>query len=110
MGKSVKLQNDIYIDGSTIYPKLNYSNDTAADSFQNLLKNKLDWCIQYIKIPIPGMTFINGGWQGIMFGFGVYSKINAYTYQLVWFSASYIGYVMKYNSNYTYKKVDFSNI
>ena len=110
MAKSIRLKNNVFLDSSSIYPKLNNYNESSGTSTTNLLKNKLDWCIANIKIGEQGITFINGGWSQNSFGFGLFSKI-ANVYQLIYFDENFIGYCAKlWNNNYIYKKIDMNNI
>lgn len=110
--KSIKLKNDILLE--SVFPKLDTYNDTAGDSFCNMMKNKIDYCIQNIKLKTNGMTFINGGYRGHQFGLGLFSKSqisgNNYYYQLVWFTHNRICYCNKNGNDYSYKKIDFGNM
>ena len=97
-----------YTDGTNVYSdelttkQLTSFNDTSGSDWKVMLKNKLDWCISNITTTKSYLqTFINGGWQGNMFGLGMFSKINS-TYQLVWFSGTGTYYVLKYGSSYSY--------
>lgn len=84
---------------------LDLFNDTSGSDWQTMMKNKLDYCINNINTSKNNaMSFINGGWSGNNYGFGIFSKIGTSSYQLVWFSnIGYTYYVQKYNNNYTYK-------
>lgn len=84
---------------------LDLFNDTSGSDWQAMMKNKIDYCISNISTSKNNaMAFINGGWSGQNYGFGIFSKIGTASYQLVWFSnIGYTYYVQKYNNNYTYK-------
>ena len=85
-------------------------NDTSGSDWKVMLKNKIDWCISNITTTKSYLqTFINGGWQGQMFGLGMFSKINS-TYQLIWFSGTGTHYVLKYGTTYTYYRSLFSSV
>ena len=77
-------------------------NDTSGSSWKEMMKNKLDYCINNIDLPATGETFINGGWSGQEYGTGLYSKLSG-AYILVWFSMKGNYLVRKFNNNYTYK-------
>ena len=101
MAKSIKLKNDVYLDGGSINPKLDLFNDTSGNDWKDFLKNKIDFCIANINTNKQNaQTFINGGWQGVTYGFGIFSKVGT-VYQLVWHS--YIGtYYCRKNDDGTY--------
>ena len=95
--KKVVLQDDYY-------------NDTAGTSWQDMMKNKIDYCINNgFVYGTNGMCFFNGGWSGVNYGFGIFSKIGA-MYQLVWYSTDGIYFCRKdgiYNT-YLYRYVTFN--
>ena len=56
-------------------------DDTSGSTWQDMMKNKLDYCISNIGgTRGTQQAFINGGWSGVNFGFGIFSKIGL-TYQ-----------------------------
>ena len=81
-------------------------NDTSGSDWETMLKNKLDWCISNITTTqTKYQTFINGGWQSVRLGFGIFSKIDN-SYQIIWISQNEICYCLKTNNTYTYRKQD----
>ena len=84
--------------------RLDMFNDTSGSNWQDMMKNKIDYCISNIDASKTSLeTFINGGWSGVNFGFGIFSKIGT-TYQLVWTSSDATYYCRKLgNGNYVYK-------
>lgn len=94
--KKVEVSTDI------INPNLDLFNDTSGSDWKTMLKNKIDYCISNINTSKQNMeTFINGGWSGVNYGFGIFSKIGA-VYQLTWFTNDGYKYVRKLNSTYSY--------
>ena len=94
--KKIEVKTDI------INPNLDLFSDTSGSDWQTMMKNKLDYCISNINTSKENMeTFINGGWSGINYGFGIFSKIGT-TYQLIWHSDYGSYYVRKIGSNYDY--------
>lgn len=81
-------------------------NDTSGSTWQDMMKNKLDYCVANINTTKTNIeTFINGGWSGVNYGFGVFSKIGT-VYQLVWYSTDGIYYCRKLgNGNYDYRNI-----
>lgn len=77
--------------------RLDMTNDTSGANWQDMMKNKLDYCINNINTTKENVeTFINGGWYGVNYGFGVFSKLgSANAYQLVWFSSNATYYCRK---------------
>lgn len=102
------LANDNGEERVNLQSSLNMFNDTSGSTWQNMMKNKIDYCISTIDTNRYNVeTFINGGWNGVNYGFGAFSKIGT-TYQLVWVSSSNTYYCRKLgNGNYDYK--DMSN-
>lgn len=75
--------------------RLDMFDDTSGATWQDMMKNKLDYCISNIDTSKTNLeTFINGGWSGVNYGFGVFSKTGP-TYQLVWFSSNATYYCRK---------------
>ena len=90
--------------------RLDMIDDTSGANWQDMMKNKLDYCINNINTTKTNIeTFVNGGWYGRNYGFGVFSKLlNAY--QLVWFSSDGIYYCRKIdNGVYEYKNILWTN-
>ena len=84
-------------------------NDTSGSTWQDMMKNKLDYCTANINTTkVNTETFVNGGWSGVNFGFGVFSKLGN-TYQLVWFSSEGIYYCRNVAGNYDYKNILWTN-
>lgn len=92
------------INGDIYNNALDLFNDTSGNTWQEMMKNKIDYCIANINTSKTyAMAFINGGWQGVDFGFGIYSKIGTMN-QLVFYTFSNI-YHCRYDSltgNYAY--------
>lgn len=83
-------------------PNLNLFSDTAGSDWQTMMKNKIDYCINNIDTTKYNKeTFINGGWSGVNYGFGIFSKIET-TYQLVWHSQIGTLYCRRIGSTYVY--------
>ena len=93
-----------------INKSLTLYNDTSGSDWQTMLKNKLDYCINNINTSrTNAQAFLNGGWSGVMYGLGIFSKIDisgiGTTYQLMWVSQDGIYYCIKSSAGvYTYKK------
>lgn len=83
---------------------LDLFNDTSGSDWQAMMKNKIDYCISNINTSKNNaMAFINGGWSGQNYGFGIFSKIGT-VYQLIWFSNyGYSFFARKIGNNYDYK-------
>lgn len=95
--------NDISITNHV----LDLFNDTSGSTWQDMMKNKLDYCVANINTTKTNIeTFINGGWSGANFGFGIFSKIGT-VYQLVWYSSNATYYCRKMG-NGTYQYTDMS--
>lgn len=97
-----------YIDtnlnvGKDIYnTNIDLFSDTSGSSWKDMMKNKLDYCVSNMKTSKQNMeTFINGGWSGVEYGFGLFSKIGT-VYQLTWFTNNGYRYVRKIGSTYSY--------
>lgn len=109
MAKSIKLKDNIYIDGSAICPNLDMFQDTIGTNWQDMMKNKIDYCIANINTNKSIFeTFINGGWAGVVYGFGFFSKIGNF-YQLLWFSNRGTYYCNYNGINYEYKILNGNN-
>ena len=97
----------------TLNNTLDMINDTSGSDWQEMMKNKLDYCINNINTTKENVeTFINGGWSGRNFGFGVFSKLrNTYqnTYQLVWFSSDGIYFCRNVFGTYDYRSILWTN-
>lgn len=90
------------IDTDIINPNLDLFNDTSGSDWKTMIKNKLDYCISNIKTSKENIeTFINGGWSGVEYGFGIFSKIGT-TYQLMWHTKNGYCYVRKVGNIYDY--------
>lgn len=99
------LANDNGEDKINLQSSLNMFNDTSGSYWQDMMKNKLDYCIDTIDTNRNNAeTFINGGWYGVNYGFGIFSKIGN-TYQLVWFSSNATYYCRKIGNNYDYTNI-----
>lgn len=112
MGGDLTLTSgDITLTSGDLYSNaIDMYNDTSGTDWKTLLKNKLDYCVDNINTSkTNAQVFINGGWSGVMYGFGIFSKINisgiGTTYQLMWISQDGIYYCIKSSAGvYTYKK------
>lgn len=94
--KSLEVEGDIYNRALDMF------NDTSGSDWKTMMKNKIDYCIQNIDTTKSNaQAFVNGGWSGVNYGFGLFSKIGNF-YQLVWFSKDYTYYCRK-NTNGTYE-------
>ena len=74
--------------------------DTSGSNVKEMLRNKLQYC----KDTIPEThieTFVNGGWSGVNFGFGFYSRYGT-TYHLLWYSTFGIFMIRQIGNNYEY--------
>ena len=104
--------NDIVVSqnnsniGLTLVDRLDMNNDTSGANWQDMMKNKLDYCIANINTTKTNIeTFINGGWSGVNYGFGVFSKLGD-TYQLMWTSSNAMYYCRKLSNNtYQYTNI-----
>ena len=92
------------------FKELDMFNDTSGSDWQAMMRNKIDYCIDNINTSKESTSaFINGGWSGVNYGFGIFSKIGT-VYQLKWFSSNSTYYVRKIGSSYSYyneNDVDF---
>lgn len=89
--------------------KLDMIDDTSGSNWQDMMKNKIDYCISNIDTSKTNIeTFINGGWYGVNFGFGIFSKTGN-TYQLVWYSTDGIYYCRNVAGNYDYRNILWTN-
>lgn len=94
--KKINVKTDI------VNPNLDLFSDTSGSSWKDMMKNKLDYCVSTMKTSKQNMeTFINGGWSGVNYGFGIFSKIGT-AYQLTWFTNDGYKYVRKIGSTYSY--------
>ena len=85
--------------------RLDMINDTSGATWQDMMKNKLDYCVANINTTKENVeTFINGGWSGVNFGFGIFSKLGT-TYQLVWYSSDGIYYCRNVFGTYDYRNI-----
>lgn len=121
MSNSFKYKNNNYLDSSGIVKnreilnqylnrKIEYFNDTTATNINELLRNKMDLCSQQCQNETKCQMFINGGWSGKNYGFGMYSKIDG-CQQLIWICTDGIYFCRKIGNIYdSYKKVSFTNI
>lgn len=75
--------------------RLDMMNDTSGSDWKDMMKNKIDYCISNIDTSKTNLeTFINGGWSGINYGLGIFSKIGN-VYQLLWTSRDATYYCRK---------------
>lgn len=89
--------------------RLDMINDTSGSNWQDMMKNKLDYCINNINTTKTNIeTFINGGWYGRNYGFGVFSKLGA-AYQLVWYSTDGIYFCRNVSGTYEYRSILWTN-
>ena len=93
---------NLKVDTDIINQAFNLFNDTPGSDWKTMLNNKLEYCINNIHTNENNyMQFINGGWSGVNYGHGIFSKIGS-VYQLSWLSSFGIYYVRKINDSYTY--------
>ena len=115
-----EIENDMQVNGNlyladengeeriNLQSSLNMFNDTSGSNWQDMMKNKLDYCISTIDTNRYNVqTFINGGWNEVNYGFGVFSKIGN-TYQLVWFSSENIYYCRNMAGTYDYRNLSWT--
>lgn len=90
--------------------ELDMIDDTSGSTWQEMMKNKLDYCVSTIDTNRNNVeTFINGGWYAVNYGFGIFSKLGN-IYQLVWYSTDGIYYCRKLdNSTYDYRNILWTN-
>lgn len=95
--------NNIENGIKSIDDKFLLSNDTAGSTWQELAKNKLDYCIANFNTSnTDDICFINGGWQGVEYGYGIFSKLGN-IYQLTFYYLDAIIYARKLdNGTYQY--------
>ena len=105
--KVSQTNNDISLN---LVDRLDMFNDASGANWQDMMKNKLDYCINNINTTKTNIeTFINGGWNGVNYGFGVFSKTEN-IYQLIWFSSNATYYCRKLgNGNYEYKDMSITD-
>ena len=102
---SQSITGDLTVSGDITNHVLDLFNDTSGSNWQDMMKNKLDYCINNINTTkVNAETFINGGWNGVNYGFGIFSKTGD-TYQLVWFSSNATYYCRKIGNNYDYTNI-----
>ena len=102
-------RNNFVVNGELKEPNLDAFNDTSGTDWIDMMKNKINWCISNITSSTGYKeTFINGGWSGVEYGFGLFSKINNLCYQLVWFSTRGIFYMRKIGTEYNYGRSDLT--
>lgn len=104
---SQSITGDLTVSGDITNHVLDLFNDTSGSNWQDMMKNKLDYCINNINTTKTNLeTFINGGWSGVNYGFGVFSKIGT-VYQLIWFSSDDIYYCRKLGGEtYNYRNIN----
>ena len=92
--------------GLKLVDRLDMIDDTSGANWQDMMKNKIDYCINNINTTKTNVeTFINGGWSGVNYGFGIFSKIGN-LYQLIWISINDIYYCRKSgDGNYDYRNI-----
>lgn len=107
------ISSDMTINGNlTVNQDINNNalsmfNDTPGNTWQDFLKNKLDYCVANINTSKENIeSFINGGWYGHNYGFGIFSKIGD-VYQVIWFGNFGIYYCRKISNQYEYKQIEF---
>jgi hypothetical protein len=99
---NISTTGSLDVSGEIINPNLDMFNDTSGNSWSEMMKNKIDYCINNIKVTSTNKVVpINGGWSGVNYGFGLFSKIGE-IYQLIWFSNNVIRYCRKSGSTYEY--------
>lgn len=107
---SQSITGDLTVSGDITNHVLDLFNDTSGSDWKDMLKNKIDYCISNINTTKTNIeTFINGGWSGVNYGFGILSKLGN-VYQLVWYSTDGIYYCRKLdNGVYDYRSILWTN-
>lgn len=83
--------------------------DTIGTDWKNFLKNKIDFAIANMdNTKTNTSAFINGGWAGHNYGFGICGKINI-NYLLVWYSSYGTYYCLFDGTNYNYAILNGNN-
>lgn len=99
--------SSLEVDGDLYNNSLDLFNDTSGSTLKEMMKNKIDYCINNVGTNKSNFqVFINGGWSGRMFGFGLFSKIGSF-YQLTWTCEQGTYYIMKNGSNYSVRGTGF---
>lgn len=89
--------------------RLDMIDDTSGANWQDMMKNKIDYCINNINTTKENVeTFINGGWSGVNYGFGVFSKLGD-VYQLIWTSSDATYYCRKLGGG-TYQYTNITGV
>lgn len=111
MNKSIKLNDNTYLDSSCVVDNrtpltddlklLKSFNDTKGADYKEMLRNKIEYCKTIVANKSRAQMFLNGGWSGINYGFGIYSKIGT-IHQIVWFSSFGIHFCSVVGDTYKY--------
>ena len=90
----------------TLNNMLDMFNDTSGSDWKEMMKNKIDYCIDNINTTkTNAQTFINGGWYGVNYGLGMFSKTGP-AYQLIWISSDATYFCRKLGDNtYLYTNI-----
>lgn len=93
--------------------KLSEKLDTYEDSFGNDIYALLNAKLNLVSTKLSGVTngtmFLNGGWSGTDYGFGIGSKIDN-VIQVTMFFSDGIYFARLSNNQYKYRKVAFQNL
>lgn len=119
MSKSIKFKNNNYLDSSSITHNKHQLNDllnkhffghedTSGAEIKEVLRKKMEYGSNLCTKEYETVMF-TGGWQGINFGFSIFSKEKE-TKHLVWISVRGV-YICRYtDGNYEYKTLSWSNL
>lgn len=95
-----KINGNLEVTNEIINKYFDTFNDTSGTDWQDMIKNKIDSAISnYNSSKTNTNGFIGGGWQGVNYGFGIYSKAGN-QHMLIWFSSNHIYYCRKDGNNY----------
>ena len=103
------ISGGLTVSGDITNKSLDLYNDTSGADWKAFLKNKIDYCVANMDTtkPVTSM-FINGGWAGVTFGNGIFTKINN-IYTLTWFAEKGTYFCIKDGTNYQYKVLGNNN-
>lgn len=119
MSKAIKFRNNTYLDTAgishnnkilkDIINKRCYGfEDTPAGDIKELIRKKIAYGSSICTKENETVAF-SGGWQGINFGFTIYSQTGG-TKTAIWFSTSGIYMGRLYNGSYEYFQIPLNKI
>jgi hypothetical protein len=86
---------------SKLTEKLDYFNDTSGTDVKELLRNKISQVQTQLNGVGNGMMFLNGGWAGVNYCFGIGSKVGV-VIQVICFFNDNIFYARYDGGGYSY--------